>query len=98
MLQATAAAPQDYTMILMMVAVFAVMYFFMIRPQQKKQKEITKWRDALQKGDKVLTAGGVYGIIKATEGSIVHLEISRDVEIKIDRGFLMRDPSDIQKK
>ena len=51
------------SMIIMMVAIFAIMYFFMIRPQNKKQKEIQKSREALKTGDKVITAGGIYGKI-----------------------------------
>lgn len=85
----------DPTMIFMMIAVFAVMYFFMIRPQQKKQKEVARWREALQKGDNVLTAGGIYGKIKSVDGSILILEIAKEVEIKIDRAFVMKDPSDM---
>lgn len=88
----------DYTMILAMVAVFAIMYFFMIRPNQKKQKEVAKWREALKKGDKVLTAGGIYGKVKDSDGNILTLEVSKDVDIKIERGFVMRDPSDMPQK
>ena len=47
--------------ILMIVALFAIFYFLMIRPQSKKQKEIRKFREGLQNGDKVITAGGIYG-------------------------------------
>ena len=54
---------------IMMIAIFVVMYFFMIRPQQKKQKELQKQRDALKKGDKVITAGGIYGNIKEVQES-----------------------------
>ena len=55
------AGQEQWTSILMMVAIFAIFYFFMIRPQQKKQKEIRKFRDALKVGDRVITAGGIYG-------------------------------------
>ena len=51
-------------MLVMMVAIFAIMWFFMIRPQQKKQKEIQKFRNALSVGDKVVTAGGIHGVVR----------------------------------
>ncbi len=97
-LAAAAPAGGNMSMLLMMVAIFAVFYFFMIRPQQKKQKEIAKWRDALQKGDKVMTAGGIYGTVKSTEGSILVLQVSATTDIKVDRAFVMRDPSDAVQK
>ena len=88
----------NFTSIILMFAVFAVAYFFMIRPQQKKQKEVAKWRDSLQKGDKVMTSGGVYGKVNSTDGSILIIEIARGVEVRVERAFVMRDPSDsIQK-
>ena len=61
----------------MIVLLIAVFYFFMIRPQNKKQKEIKKFREGIQKGDKVITAGGIYGTIK---------EIADNVKISIDKG------------
>ena len=63
LLQAPAGGSQ-WSGILMMVVIVAIFYFFMIRPQQKKQKEIQKSREALKTGDKVITAGGIYGKIK----------------------------------
>ena len=51
-------------MILMLVAMFAIMYFFMIRPQQKKQKEIQKFRNSIERGQEVITAGGIYGVVR----------------------------------
>lgn len=81
------AAPQggggNYSMIIMMVVLFAVMYFFMIRPQNKKQKEIQKFRDALTVGQDVVTIGGIHGTIKninAEEGTVT-LEVATGVKI-----------------
>lgn len=70
-------------MIIMMVALFAIMYFFMIRPQNKKQKEIQKFRDALTVGQDVVTIGGIHGTIKninAEEGTVT-LEVATGVKI-----------------
>ena len=59
-----AGGQSQWTGIIMMVVIVAIFYFFMIRPQQKKQKEIQKARESLKVGDKVITAGGIYGKIK----------------------------------
>lgn len=79
------SAPQggNYSMIIMMVVLFAVMYFFMIRPQNKKQKEIQKFRDALTVGQDVVTISGIHGTIKninAEEGTVT-LEVATGVKI-----------------
>jgi preprotein translocase subunit YajC len=83
-------------MLLMMAAIFAVMYFFMIRPQQKKQKQIAQMRNTLQKGDKIVTAGGIYGIIVELKENYVLVEIDKDVKIRVDRSTIFKDTSDIQ--
>jgi len=75
-------------MIIMMVAIFAIMYFFMIRPQQKKQKEIMNFRNNLTVGQEVVTAGGIYGKIKELDVTTVTLEIASGVKIKIDRNSI----------
>lgn len=59
-----AAASSGFSSIILIVAFIAIFYFFMVRPQQKKQKEINKFRSELNNGDRVITAGGIYGIIK----------------------------------
>ncbi len=91
-------AASNYSGILMMVLIFVVMYFFMIRPQQKRQKELTKFRQALQKGDKIITAGGIYGKVKNVEDNIATIEIANGVEINIDKSMLLRDSSDMTKQ
>lgn len=78
----------NFSMIIMMVAIFAIMYFFMIRPQQKKQKEIMNFRNNLTAGQEVVTAGGIYGKIKDLDVNTVTLEIASGVKIKIDRNSI----------
>ena len=63
-LQAAAGAGQGWSSMIMIVLLIAIFYFLMIRPQQKKQKEIRKFRESLRKGDRVITAGGILGKIK----------------------------------
>ena len=82
--------------ILMLVLIFVVMWFFMIRPQQKKQKEMNKFRDSLKKGDKVVTVGGIYGTVNEVKGNRVSLDIDKNVTITIDKASLVKDYSDAQ--
>ena len=77
-------------MIVMLVGLFAIVYFFMIRPQNKKQKEIQKFRNALEEGQDVITIGGIHGTIKRIEDNdIITLSVSTGVEIKFDRSAIM---------
>ena len=70
---------------IMLLLIGVVFYFFMIRPQSKKQKELQKQRDALNKGDKIVTAGGVHGIIKDIETNTFLIEIAKETTIRIDK-------------
>lgn len=81
---------------IMMILIFVVFYFFMIRPQTKKQKELQKQREAMKKGDKVVTAGGVYGIIKEVQDAVLLIEIAKDVVIKIDKGSVYANADEAQ--
>ena len=77
-----------------LLLIVVVFYFFMIRPQMKRQKEVRKFREGLAKGDKVVTTGGIYGkIIEVKETTIV-LEIARDVHIKVDKNGIIKDMTD----
>lgn len=71
--------------LLMIVAMIAIFYFFMIRPQQKKQKEIKKAREAMTVGDKVVTAGGIHGKIQEMRDSTIMIEIAPNTRIKVDK-------------
>ena len=74
-------------MILMLVAMFAIFYFFMIRPQQKKQKEIQNFRKSIEKGQEVVTAGGIYGVVRDIDdvNNILVIEVASGVRLRIDR-------------
>lgn len=96
---AAAAAPKGFLegsggMILMMVALFAIMYLFMIRPQQKKQKALQEARNAITTGDSVITAGGVHGKIKEIGDTYFIVEISDGVKIKIEKASIYVSPTD----
>lgn len=77
--------------IIMMVAIFVIMYFFMIRPQNKKQKQIANFRKNLEVGQPVVTAGGIYGKIKEIEEQSVIVEIAPSVKIKVDKNSIYAD-------
>ena len=84
--------------ILMIVAMIAIFYFFMIRPQQKRQKDLQKTREAMKAGDKVITAGGIHGRIKEVAEHSMLLEIADGVRIRVDKGSVFASPEDIQQK
>ena len=94
LLQAPAAGGGSM-MWIMLIAMFVIMYFFMIRPQQKRQKELVKFRNALEKGQKIITAGGIYGTIKEVKETYVLVEVDSNVAIRVDKNMVMKDPSDL---
>lgn len=92
-LQAQPAGGGGMTMILMMVAIFAIMWFFMIRPQQKRQKEIQQFQNQLSEGTRVVTGGGIYGTVKKVDlaNGTVELKIANDVVVTVDKGSVFKD-------
>ena len=76
----------------------AIFYFFMIRPQQKKQKEIQKAREALKVGDKIITAGGIYGKIKEIGDVYMLIEVANGVSIRVDKTSIFASAEDAQQK
>ena len=71
--------------IVMIVLLVAIFYFFMIRPQQKRQKEITKFRENVAVGDRVVTAGGIFGKIRGVKDTTFSIEIAPNTVITIDK-------------
>ena len=92
-LQSQPAAGGGMSFIIMMVAIFVIMWFFMIRPQQKRQKEIRKFQNSLQEGTNVVTGGGIYGVVKKIDlaTNIVDIEISKGVIIRVDKKYVFAD-------
>ncbi len=76
-----------------LILVFVVFYFFMIRPQMKKQKEMTTYRSSLKRGDKVVTTGGIYGKVYEVKENYVLMDVGGDIKLKIDKSALIKDPS-----
>lgn len=95
LLQAAGVPQQNGSMMwIMLIAMFAIMYFFMIRPQQKKQKELNNFRKTLQLNQRVITAGGIYGTIKEIGDTEVVLEIAQNVRIHIDKNSVFAAAAD----
>jgi len=90
LLEETASAPQanNWSFLLMIGLMFVVLYFFMIRPQQKKQKEIEKQRAALKTGDKVILSSGIHGKLKEVNDADCVVEIADGVKIKVDKASI----------
>jgi preprotein translocase subunit YajC len=91
-------SPNMLTGLLPLLLVFVVFYFFMIRPQMRKQKELTNYRSSISKGDKVVTTGGIYGKVVDVTDNVVTIEIANDVKIRVDKNAILKDPSDIERK
>ena len=92
-LAAQAAQGGGYGMLIMMVAIFAIMYFFMIRPQQKQQKKIREFQIALKDGDKVVLGGGIHGTVRRVDlaNGVVDVEIARSVVVTVDKSGVFAD-------
>jgi len=90
---AQAAQPQGggWSMWIMLAPIFVVMWFFMIRPQRKQQKELQNFRDGLKKGDKVVTVGGIYGTVCEIKEGTVLIEVDNNVKIRVSKNALVKD-------
>lgn len=82
---------------IMLILIFAVMWFFMIRPQRKQQKELQKFRDGIKKGDKVVTVGGIYGTVEQVdENGTVLIKVDGDVKLRVAKASLVKDFTEAQ--
>lgn len=87
----------NYTQIIFLVAIIAIFYFFMIRPQNKKRKELMNFRSNLKKGDDVITQGGIHGNIVSVSDSTVTLSVDGNTKIKVEKEFVYSNSSAITK-
>lgn len=94
LLQAAAPAAGQggsWSFLLMLGLMFLVMYLFMIRPQRQQQKKLEEMRNALKKGDKVITAGGIYGTIADVDERTVLVKVDGEVKIRVDKSSINKD-------
>ena len=92
-----AAAGQQgngWSMWVMLALIFVVMWFFMIRPQRKQQKELQDFRNSLKKGDKIVTIGGIYGTVAEIKEDSVLIEVDNNVKIRVSKQALVKDFTD----
>jgi preprotein translocase subunit YajC len=75
-------------MLIPFIAMFAIFYFLLIRPQQKKQRDLRQLLQNLKRGDRVVTSGGIYGTIVKIRNEIVHLEIADQVRIRVNKSSI----------
>ena len=96
LLDAAAPAAQGggMSMWIMLALIFVVMWFFMIRPQRKQQKELENFRNSLKKGDKVVTIGGIYGTVVEIKEESVLIEVDSNVKIRVSKQALVKDFTD----
>lgn len=72
-------------------SIILIMYFFMIRPQQKKQKETKKFIEEIKKGDNIVTIGGLHGKVASVEGEVVTVELDRGLKVRIEKSAISLD-------
>ena len=94
LLQTAPAQGGGFSMWIMLALIFVVMWFFMIRPQRKQQKEMENFRNSLKNGDKVVTIGGIYGTIAEVKDNYVLLEVDKDVKIRVNKQAIQKDYTD----
>ena len=91
---AAGSAGSSLSMWIMLILIFVVMWFFMIRPQRKQQKALEEMRRSLKKGDKVVTAGGIYGVVADVDDRTVLVKVDGEVKLRVDKSSIQKDLSD----
>lgn len=89
---------QQYSFIFMIGLMILVLWLFMWRPEAKRRKQMQQFRDGLKKGDKVVTAGGIYGVVKEIKETSLLIEVDSNVTLRIDKNMVVADNSDLQQK
>jgi preprotein translocase subunit YajC len=79
-----------------LLLIMVVFYFFLIRPQMKRQKDLKNFRESLKKGDHIITAGGIYGKINNITDNVITIDAGNNVLLKVDKSAVLRDTSDVQ--
>lgn len=92
---ANGAEANPFMTFLPMILIIVVFYFFMIRPQMKRQKELAAFRNSIAKGDKVVTTGGIYGKVVDIKDNTVLLQVDDNVKIRVDKAAIVKDMSDV---
>ena len=91
---AAGAGGGSLSLLLMLALMFLVMWLFMIRPQRQQQKKLEEMRNALKKGDKVVTAGGIYGVVADVDERTVLIKVDGEVKLRVDKSSIQKDMSE----
>ena len=91
---AAGAGGGSLSLLLMLALMFLVMWLFMIRPQRQQQKKLEEMRNALKKGDKVVTAGGIYGVVADVDDRTVLIKVDGEVKLRVDKSSIQKDMSE----
>ena len=94
-LETASGSGSMWSSIIMMALIIVVFWFFMIRPQMKRQKELKKYRDELKKGDKVMTTGGIFGKIVEINDFTVIIEVESQARLKVSKEAIVKDMTDV---
>jgi preprotein translocase subunit YajC len=95
LLAPTKEGQKPMTSLLPLLLIIVVFYFFMIRPQVRKQKDLRTYRDNLKKGDRIVTTGGIFGKINNISDNVVTVDAGNNVLLKVDKSAILKDASDI---
>jgi preprotein translocase subunit YajC len=79
-----------------LLLIMVVFYFFLIRPQMKRQKELKTFRESLKKGDRIVTTGGIYGKINNISDHVITVDVGNNVLLKVDKSSVLRDTTDVE--
>jgi preprotein translocase subunit YajC len=94
------ASPQQgqspWSSLIPLLLIMVVFYFFLIRPQMKRQKELKTFRESLKKGDRIVTTGGIYGKINNISDTVMTIDVGNNVLLKVDKSAVLRDTSDVE--
>ena len=90
---------QQYSFFIIMIGLMVlVLWLFMWRPEAKRRKQMQEFRNGLKKGDKVITAGGIYGVVKEIKETTLLIEVDGNVTLRIDKNMVVADNSDLQRQ
>ena len=89
--------PSPWGFYIMIGLMILVLWLFMWRPESKRRKEMQKFREGLKKGDKVITAGGIYGMVKEIKERTLLIEVDGNVTLRVDKNMVVADTTDLQK-
>jgi preprotein translocase subunit YajC len=92
----TGQAGSPWSSLVPLLLIMVVFYFFLIRPQMKRQKELKTFRESLKKGDRIVTAGGIYGKINNISDLFITVDVGNNVLLKVDKNSVLRDTTDVE--